>query len=313
MVFSRVITATKRAYRCLLSIARRTTQAFAKKIVFPTISPHRAILYLIFSEYVSQFHLEDYVYHPGTFHIKPLPQGPGYYAWIVISHVCSHWRTVAIDEPTLWGRILLQPSQRIEAMSESIKTMLMRSKWAVLDVTMDFRGFSGMCFEQRNITSVLAELRRIKALRIHGDAGQSLNVVYYAAAPPELISREAPNLRTVEIDSVGWNHRMERFSLPYDPFHLTGEWVHNLQSIEIMSSGGSFPWGHPYSFSGLRHLKLGPDAWCKSAREDVLRILGQLPLLETLSLRLRGRQNELSSTGPATSYQSPTVSLRKLQ
>ncbi|KZT03098.1 uncharacterized protein LAESUDRAFT_751857 [Laetiporus sulphureus 93-53] len=270
----------------------RSRSALAFISMLPT-----ELLAQIFSEYVSQFHPEDYVYYPGGFRLEPTLQGPGYYAWIVIMHVCSQWRTVAIEEPTLWGRIRNGSKPRRNASERCSND---QNGQCSID----------MCFEQLHITSVLAELRRIKRLRIHGDAGHLMNVV--CAASSQLILREAPNLRTLQIDSPFRERHIERSNLLRDPLHLAGEWVRNLQSIEV-SSAESFPWGLPVPFSGLRHLKLGPDAWCQSTREDVLRALEQFPLLETLSLRLvHGRWDEMSSTVSA-SQQSPNVPLRKLR
>ncbi|KAI0270711.1 hypothetical protein BC834DRAFT_788847, partial [Gloeopeniophorella convolvens] len=67
------------------------------------------------------FHLHA-LYHPPFTSGKPL-------GWIVDTHVCRHWRQVALGDGSLWGGIKGFPA----AKSKWVYQMVVRSKGAPLD------------------------------------------------------------------------------------------------------------------------------------------------------------------------------------
>ncbi|KAI0780473.1 hypothetical protein BD413DRAFT_607772 [Trametes elegans] len=77
---------------------------------------------------------------------------------ILVSHVCSYWRSVALDCASLWSRIRIK--RRIN--EERVATFLQRSKLTKLDVAI---GCSGLEVNLRDVLPLLSpHARRIRSL-----------------------------------------------------------------------------------------------------------------------------------------------------
>ncbi|KAI0920508.1 hypothetical protein AcW1_002230 [Taiwanofungus camphoratus] len=81
----------------------------------------------------------------------------GFYDWINVSHVCSHWRSIAIGCARLWSYILMTHT-------EWMTVLLDRSKTMPLTVIADRLGK----IEERSLELVLKEMPRIRDLRLGG-------------------------------------------------------------------------------------------------------------------------------------------------
>ncbi|PSR71875.1 hypothetical protein PHLCEN_2v12219 [Hermanssonia centrifuga] len=79
----------------------------------------------------------------------------GLYGWIRITHVCTLWRTIALETPRLWGDLHLRRIDCVEA-------MLVRSKATLVTVNWHKGNFS-------LLLPVLRELNRVQSLEIFFD------------------------------------------------------------------------------------------------------------------------------------------------
>ncbi|TFK50603.1 hypothetical protein OE88DRAFT_1661108 [Heliocybe sulcata] len=77
------------------------------------------------------------------------------YAWLVITHVCHHWRTVALGTPSLWTEVYLtQP--------ECVQMMLTRSKQVPLSILLPRNPLRQN--HRLTLEHALAQLHRIRRL-----------------------------------------------------------------------------------------------------------------------------------------------------
>ncbi|KZT64938.1 hypothetical protein DAEQUDRAFT_814645 [Daedalea quercina L-15889] len=84
------------------------------------------------------------------------------YRWIRISHVCKHWRTVALGCPNLWSDRLTVTKQR-----EWMVVLLERSKSAPLTISLNSRLLSVAPRTRSNaVQVVLSQLPRVRTLSI---------------------------------------------------------------------------------------------------------------------------------------------------
>lgn len=93
---------------------------------------------------------ETFAYLPGAWH-QPMD-----FEWLAVTHVCHHWREVALNTPRLWTRINLHKNLDI------LQEYLARSKQAPLEVTGG--GYNThTCLLSPQICLVLSEIHRIQA------------------------------------------------------------------------------------------------------------------------------------------------------
>lgn len=102
------------------------------------------------------------------------------YGWICVSHVCRHWRAVALSCPSLWSRLDVKAASR-----ELLETLLVRSRGAPLIVS--YTGWGRRSTpaipwsEQEAIAMVLeSHLQRTRSLSLsvsHQDQNTVLNML----------------------------------------------------------------------------------------------------------------------------------------
>ncbi|KAH9936281.1 uncharacterized protein B0H18DRAFT_319055 [Fomitopsis serialis] len=104
---------------------------------------------------------------PSSYSLPP-PWSNSPYGWICISHVCRHWRNVALGCPALWGKLA------VTTQHEWTKELLERSKKAPLYVTVDFRTpharalvrAGGVSPKEKALALVLSHMSRVHSLSI---------------------------------------------------------------------------------------------------------------------------------------------------
>ena len=130
-----------------------------------------------------------------VFHLLALDEPPNgikpTLGWIRTTHVCRHWRQVALDDSSLWARISGIDSGLDTAL---ISEMLTRSRNAPLEIDINI---------MRTITNPMhmfpPHLSHTRALRLYGMEGSDFEGVR------EIFSREAPALEHIELDfAVGY-------------------------------------------------------------------------------------------------------------
>lgn len=107
--------------------------------------------------------------------------------WIRATHVCQHWRQVALDDSSLWARISGMPTN-IELLSE----MLARARNAPLDIDIDL---DGTPYPELILLMFPPHLSHTHKLSLH--AATSL----YLDSFRDIYIQEAPSLEHFELES----------------------------------------------------------------------------------------------------------------
>ena len=189
-------------------------------------------------------------------HYRTSQRPPG----LVVTHVCRHWRRVALEYPSLWAFII-----RLSA--RWIGIMLERSKKAALVVRCNISILSPDCMEQ-----VLSQLPRIKVLHLELYAPDINRVLGYLSSQP------APLLQVFKFSVVGDSYR--RTTSPISDNIFQGQ-VPQLRSLELQSCG--FSWTSCIFFSGLRNLCLKGIGF-PTTLPEFLPALRCMPGLEQLTI-----------------------------
>ena len=117
------------------------------------------------------------------------------YDWLVITHVCSYWRNVAIETSTLWSHIVLHKDKLI-------KLMLKRSRRAALSL---------YCWDDLSLDPDLARQRRIfDFISPHLPRVERMQIVslWLDLLPPHsfphlLFAHHLPSIRFISLKDVG--------------------------------------------------------------------------------------------------------------
>ncbi|KAJ7155425.1 hypothetical protein C8R43DRAFT_430595 [Mycena crocata] len=185
---------------------------------------------------------------------------PDSLSWIKeVSHICRHWRAVALGCPNLWSiPIFSQPRWADE--------MLKRSKMAPLTVKADL---TYMTPKMINTLHSSLQISRIG----------ELDVKTGSRSVPEILnlSDTAPYLHSLCLESP--RYAQEHFTLP--PTFLNGE-APRLRRLELTRF--FMPWDSPL-MNNLTHLKIqNPGPTARPSMTELVEALGRMPLLETLEL-----------------------------
>ena len=123
-----------------------------------------------------------------VFHLLVLEEPPlswkGNVGWIKVTHVCRHWRQVAIDNSSLWAR-----TSGIPKTTKWISEMLARAKNAPLDI--DFNDFVNSNREM--LLMIPSHLPHTRQLRLHDLSLRHSGIIQ------EIFSWEAPALEHFEL------------------------------------------------------------------------------------------------------------------
>ena len=131
--------------------------------------------------------LREIFMHAAGFHEDPNVRDiPDMHKRTRISHVCKHWRSVALGFPALWSRFdVVDPP---EWMAE----LLVRSKQIPLQVSISYLDLR-KCPRDESVMLVLSSLGRIRDLSLESAPG-------FSEAILRLLDQDAPLLRTLSVD-----------------------------------------------------------------------------------------------------------------
>ncbi|KAJ6518826.1 hypothetical protein C8R45DRAFT_949358 [Mycena sanguinolenta] len=188
---------------------------------------------------------------------------PDSLSWIrEISHICRHWRAVALGCPNLWSfPVFAQPRWAEE--------MLKRSKMAPLTVKADLTYMTPKMIDSVHLS--LAQISRIGEMDIRVGSRSVSEILHLTDA--------APYLHTLCLMSPGFSHD-DHFAL--ESTFLNGE-APRLRRLELTRFFLS--WDSPL-LSNLVHLKIqnpGPPP-ARPSMADLIGALERMPRLETLEL-----------------------------
>ncbi|THU75336.1 hypothetical protein K435DRAFT_287217, partial [Dendrothele bispora CBS 962.96] len=198
-------------------------------------------------------------------------------AWIRVSHICRHWRNVALGCPALWSHLNF-------FMPASVPEMLLRSKSAPLTIqfTLSYYGASKM------IEAFHTSLEQVARIR-------ELSIVITGHNFERLFPRTdqaAPHLQKLVLNSL--LDRMEVIALPKDFLDGRAPCLSHLELRNI-----HLPWSSPL-LKNLTTLKLTRTRLNSQTTlptlDQLVEMLGRMPGLETLEL-----ENVLPSSGSSIS------------
>ena len=210
---------------------------------------------------------------------------PGLSFQIIVSHVCRHWRNVALSTPSLWTTIEVTPEARPPY--GPVSAWLERSKGLPVDIYVNCeRSRRGVQLPSDTDLEFLFSLfsphiHRWRTMEILVSDYRHLYVFLSVVSDPSV---PAPQLTVLEFDSFGYTYpgMLKRLALVGGSAPLlTG----------LVLCGVHVDWNQPWiaSASNLTHLELAFHledlrlSWARFAA-----ILRGAPALERLSLRLSG-------------------------
>ncbi|KAG2056825.1 hypothetical protein BDR06DRAFT_995312 [Suillus hirtellus] len=218
------------------------------------------ILTTIFTYIVEE---DTFKSHTGT----PRPNGAP--ISMIITHVCRHWRQVALECPTLWAYLNCVPANCLDMMLE-------RSKKIALVVIYRSPGSLRKCFQQ-----ILSQLPRIKLLQLCSypwDVNRILDC---------LSSQSAPLLQSFKFSVAGKSNFRAMGSISDAVFKGRAPVLRSVELVEC-----TFSWTSCI-FSGLRTLdvrRIGSASY--PTLSQLLSTLRRMPELEQLTLGLSSRISE---------------------
>ncbi|KAG9315490.1 hypothetical protein JVU11DRAFT_3103 [Chiua virens] len=204
---------------------------------------------------------------------------------VIVSHVCRHWREVALSTPSIWTTIEVTPE--CCPPYQHVSTMLERSKGLPIDVLVD----SGLGHRSSILYGLLVpHIHRWRTVRI--DVSYYAHVYAFLVAVSDPAIPAAPQLTSLELyhhEDSSERGEFSSFMHPKigDHFVLFGGSAPRLTSVVLW--GVHIDWDQPWiaSSSTLKELQLAyhPDdvrpSWSQFAS-----ILRSASSLESLSLEI---------------------------
>ncbi len=192
-------------------------------------------------------------------------ESPSVKDWFRVTHVCRHWRAVALGCATLWNRV--------DVMCTAwAPEMVLRSKSASLSVR-------AKVYYPKDQTllvtkSVLAQISRIQDLHLGADGRSFNNLLINIVA-------EAPRLHSLVLSNSHWRAHMDELCLPF-AFLCGG--APRLKRLELRKF--SVSWECPLFLTSHKVTTFFMEGLerNKPNMSQLLAVLENMPLLETLHL-----------------------------
>lgn len=217
---------------------------------------------------------------------------------MVVSHVCRHWRHVALNQSSLWRYIFFKDTSHI---SRGI-TYVARSRKQPLDIVIDTPTFEnqipGVTISRQDIDAVadivMPESHRFRSVRL----------MYRDEYCKEAVSSRiangtpAPLLEHMELYYFEDWKKPQRVHICCDNVMIFGGVTPRLKELSII--GVAIPWTQSRNWiQGLRSLQIKLHANHVRPTFEMWRtMLADSPNLETLSLHYSGPQEDDVWTAP---------------
>ncbi|KAI9507292.1 hypothetical protein F5148DRAFT_1206407 [Russula earlei] len=159
--------------------------------------------------------------------------------WITVTHVCRHWRLVALSNPNLWRTIVFDLG------AEWAEEMLARSKAAPICYRRSL-SFQPRVSRERALDDEVAlrtHLSHVQRLALSGNAD-------FLAPAVRALTTPAPHLESLELF---WNDLQARDACVSLPSDLFSRQAPKLRHVALV--GCSVPWELPL-FRDLTHLEV---------------------------------------------------------
>jgi hypothetical protein len=184
--------------------------------------------------------------------------------WIAITHICRHWRSVALECPRIWANLVF-------ASHKMTSEMLRRSKSGpiVIKATLP-----GTALEKSALLLAMEQIHRTRILHLK-----------FCHIPTSSITsnlrRLAPRLESLRLLLDVEVPRLNAdFFLPVPELPFNGE-TPQLRHVQLVGCGIS--WDIPI-FNKLHHLEIKSPS-IRPTMKQILVVLGKMPLLRKLILK----------------------------
>ncbi|KAI0053689.1 hypothetical protein FA95DRAFT_477744 [Auriscalpium vulgare] len=212
-----------------------------------------------------------------------------FHEWLNFTHVCHHWREIAVDTAILWTSISLEMSDAC------VEEMILRSKTADLSFHFDRK------YKTRYATSRQIELLTLSMPRVHTLNFKSDSLYGDDVVPEELLASPAPRMHalTLQLSEYG--------SVPLTSAFLGNE----APLLRHLSLTGCYPASWPSTlYDNLLSLEITANPWryVPQNYNDMVNAIRRMPALQKLTL-----SKCLPPLALATSPPQHSVSLEHLR
>lgn len=187
-------------------------------------------------------------------------------SWHQVTHVCRHWRLVALDAAHLWTT----PSTSLHAYT---MLYLERSRAGALDILIDDKTSESV------LVPVLNEMQRVRSLVLRS---RSTTFMDYVQELAQSLGHEASSLKVMDISKmiwVDWDDSV--FTLPASTFGSASQ-LCTLKLSLINFEWQMLPLPNLTTLS-LRSMKMSSDlSW-----KEFLQTLAEMPLLKVIDVSFR--------------------------
>ncbi|TFK66774.1 hypothetical protein BDN72DRAFT_880062 [Pluteus cervinus] len=158
-----------------------------------------------------------------------------FYNWVVVTHVSRHWRSIALQEGSLWRDIIYR--QRLDTQRWSMESFHRSGSW-----NLSVHAVLRYSYEVDMISSILSQMHRIQSIDCSGILGLSKiqNLVQQLEQPAPLIEevklRNISDTQSISLFS-GVAPRLSSLSLLATAivWDSDGLMFHNLTKLELSS------------------------------------------------------------------------------
>ncbi|KAH7927843.1 hypothetical protein BV22DRAFT_244718 [Leucogyrophana mollusca] len=186
------------------------------------------------------------------------------WVWTTVTHVCRHWRQVALSRPSLWTTLTFTP-----AWSEA---MLARSKMGPLVIDVDLTNKGPKVINA--VSKALKHAARVRELRLVA----SKEIIEGLTRP---LTTAAPALESLALLNTLAVGNSDPAGTGFLPVTLFSGGTPRLRRVEML--GCAIAWSSPL-LAGLVELDISYLAVSRPTVTEFITTLSRMPALRTLSL-----------------------------